>query len=227
MAQTYNMSTANNSILPTEIKLALEYMLDSADYIADLAAGQKMIRDITNGITVFGSARTPKNHAFYASARLMGQLLAKAGYTVATGGGGGIMEAANRGAFEVGGESIGLNILLPFEQFPNVYTTRNHNFKYFFTRKQCLVDVSTKAVIFYPGGYGTLDELSDVLTQIQTGKLPLISVILVCSEFWHTWDEYVKETFLKYEMLTEEDTKFYKIVDTPEEAMEILLGHTA
>jgi uncharacterized protein (TIGR00730 family) len=211
----------NAPIMTDGIKLALEYLLDSADYIADLAAGHKVIENIQRGVTVFGSARTNPNHGDYAAARKLGQLLARAGYTVTTGGGGGIMEAANRGAFEVGGMSLGLDIMLPHEQAPNAYTTTNHTFKYFFTRKQCLVDVA-KAVVCFPGGFGTLDELTEVLTQVQTGKIPPMPLVLVGKTFWDKWDSYVKDALIADGVVSARDSELYRIVDTSEEIMDIL-----
>jgi uncharacterized protein (TIGR00730 family) len=203
------------------IKLALEYLLDSADYIADLAAGHKTIEHIDHGITVFGSARTKPGNPYYAEARRLGQLLARAGFTVTSGGGGGIMEAVNRGAFEAGGMSIGLGIKLPYEELPNVYTTTSHSFKYFFTRKQCLIDVA-KAVICFPGGFGTLDEMTEVITQVQTGKLAVMPLVLVGAKFWSAWDDYVRTTLLDHGMVGEVDCALYNIVDTADEVMEYL-----
>jgi len=207
--------------MTNDIKLALEYLLDSADYIADLAAGYKKIEGIKRGVTVFGSARTAPSDPAYESARKLGKMLAQAGYTVTTGGGGGIMEAANRGAYEAGGYSLGLDIMLPREQAPNGYTTTNHTFKYFFTRKQCLIDVA-KAVICYAGGFGTLDELTEVLTQVQTDKIAPMPLILIGKSFWSNWDNYIKSTLLEHKMINPGDRELYQIVDTPEEAVAII-----
>ncbi|MDR0859227.1 MAG: TIGR00730 family Rossman fold protein [Oscillospiraceae bacterium] len=210
-----------NIVMNDSIKVALEYLLDSADYIADLAAGHKTIEHVDHGITVFGSARTKPSNPYYAEARKLGQLLARNGFTVTSGGGGGIMEAVNRGAFEAGGMSIGLGIKLPYEELPNVYTTTSHSFKYFFTRKQCLIDVA-KAVICFPGGFGTLDELTEVITQVQTGKLAAMPLILVGKKFWTAWDEYSRNTLLDHGMVSEADCELYTIVDGAEEVMSCL-----
>ncbi|MBO5791212.1 MAG: TIGR00730 family Rossman fold protein, partial [Lentisphaeria bacterium] len=129
-------------------------------------------------VSVFGSARTPVDSEYYNAAVEVGKLLVKAGYGVITGGGPGIMEAASKGAFEAGGRSVGLNIELPMEQNPNPYQNESLAFRYFFVRKVCFLKYSS-AVIVFPGGFGTLDELSEVLTMVQTGKINMIPIIFV------------------------------------------------
>ena len=172
-------------------------------------------------VSVFGSARTNENNEDYISARELGGKLVKAGYGVITGGGPGIMEAASRGAYEAGGSSIGLNIELPMEQNPNKYQTTSLFFRYFFVRKVCFLKYST-AVIVYPGGFGTLDELSEVLTMVQTGKINMIPIIFVDKKFWGGVVEWFKNSLAAEGMIDESDLELFHLVDTAEEAVRYL-----
>ena len=172
-------------------------------------------------VSVFGSARTAPDDPVYTSARELGNRLAEAGYGVITGGGPGVMEAAARGAYEKGGVSIGLNIELPFEQTPNPYQTTSISFNYFFVRKVSFLKYST-AVIVYPGGFGTLDELSEVLTMVQTGKINLIPIIFVNRKFWGGLIRWFKNTMLADGMISAEDMELIEVVDSAEEAVEYL-----
>ncbi len=175
----------------------------------------------TRGVSVFGSARTPAGHPYYEQARETGALLAGEGFTVITGGGPGIMEAANRGAFEAGGVSVGCNIELPFEQGGNPYVTRSLTFKYFFVRKTMFVKYSTAFVIF-PGGFGTLDELFEALTLIQTRKIKNFPVVLVGRDYWGGLVEWVKERLLAEGMIGDPDLLMLRLTDSPAEAVEIV-----
>ena len=172
-------------------------------------------------VSVFGSARTKEDDPVYASARQLGNLLAEAGYGVITGGGPGVMEAASRGAYEKNGISVGLNIELPMEQHPNPYQTHSISFNYFFVRKVSFLKYST-AVIVYPGGFGTLDELSEVLTMVQTGKINLIPIIFVNRKFWGGLIRWFKNTMLKEKMISPEDMDLIEVVDSAEEAVAYL-----
>ena len=172
-------------------------------------------------VSVFGSARTPEDDPVYASARELGSRLVEAGYGVITGGGPGVMEAASRGAYEKNGVSIGLNIELPMEQYPNPYQTDSISFNYFFVRKVSFLKYST-AVIVYPGGFGTLDELSEVLTMVQTGKINMIPIIFVNRKFWNGLIRWFKNTMLAEKMISPEDMDLIEVVDTAEEAVEFL-----
>ena len=172
-------------------------------------------------VSVFGSARTPQDSEFYESARQTGALLVKAGYGVITGGGPGIMEAASRGAFEAGGRSVGLNIELPMEQFPNKFQNESLSFRYFFVRKVCFLKYSS-AVIVYPGGFGTLDELSEVLTMVQTGKINMIPIIFVGSSFWKGLVEWFRQSLEADGMISPQDMELFKVVDSAEEAVAYL-----
>lgn len=172
-------------------------------------------------ITVFGSARFNEGHPHYETARKMGAKLAKAGYVVVTGGGPGIMEAANRGAHEAGGYNVGANIILPFEQTHNPYLNKVVNFYYFFVRKVILVKYSFAFVIF-PGGFGTLDEMSEALTLIQTGKLYDFPVILIGKDYWGGLVTWMNEVLVKQDAVKAQDMKFFTLTDDLDEAMNII-----
>jgi hypothetical protein len=172
-------------------------------------------------ITVFGSARFTEGHFNYEKARKLGTLLARDGYTVITGGGPGIMEAANRGAKEAGGHSVGCNIILPHEQQPNPYLDRFITFYYFFVRKVMLVKYSY-AFIIMPGGLGTLDEMTEAITLIQTGKLYDFPVILIDCDYWKGFYDWVEGTLVAQGAVSREDLDFIHIVDEPQEALSII-----
>ena len=172
-------------------------------------------------VSVFGSARTKEDAPDYLSAVECGKLLVENGYSVITGGGGGIMEAASKGAFEAGGNVVGLNIELPMEQNPNKYQTKSLFFRYFFVRKVCFLKYST-AIIVYPGGFGTLDELSEVLTMVQTGKINMIPIIFVDKKFWGGVVDWFKNTLATEGMIDEKDLDLFQLVDTAEDAVAYL-----
>ncbi|MGA9993826.1 MAG: TIGR00730 family Rossman fold protein [Pyrinomonadaceae bacterium] len=178
---------------------------------------------IKNGVTIFGSARTHEDDHQYKAAEETARLLALSGFSVITGGGPGIMEAANRGAFEAGGQSIGCNIELPFEQKANPYLTRSITFKYFFVRKTMFVKYSTAFVIF-PGGFGTLDELFEALTLIQTRKIRNFPVVMFGSKFWGGMIEWIKNSVLEEGKITEYDLHRLHLTDSPEEVVQIILS---
>ena len=172
-------------------------------------------------VTVFGSARFEKGHPYYELARDMGRALAKAGYAVMTGGGPGLMEAANRGAREAGGLSLGCNIQLPKEQKPNKYLDKFIEFEHFFVRKVMLVKYSSAFVVM-PGGYGTLDEAFEVATLIQTGKLERFPIIGLGGKFWYDLRKFARETLIVEGVIDPEDIKFVHPVESVEEAMSVL-----
>src|SRR5690606_25145895 len=161
----------------------------------ELNEGFEVIHRYDKTVTIFGSARFVEGDKYYDLARQAGQMISGAGYTVSTGGAGGIMEAGNRGAYEAGGDSLGFNIKLPHEQVLNPYTTDHLSFHYFFTRKVILA-YGAKAYVFFPGGYGTLDELFEVMTLIQTQKAPQAPMIHVGSELWNGLDKIINEQML-------------------------------
>jgi len=206
----------NNDLLPKDSWRILRILAETVEAFDTMAPLPEML------VSVFGSARTAEDSADYRSARELGGLLVKAGYGVITGGGPGVMEAAGRGAYEAKGVSVGLNIELPHEQHPNHYQNTSLSFRYFFIRKLCFLKYST-AVIVYPGGFGTLDELSEVMTMIQTRKINLIPLILVGRNFWKGFFDWVRATLVPAGMIDMEDLGFIKLVDTAEEAVDYLV----
>jgi len=185
------------------------------------------IEDLSNippGVSVFGSARTGVEDEMYQVAVRLGGLIVRNGYSVITGGGPGIMEAANRGAFEAKGESVGLCIELPLEQKTNDYITTQLNFRHFFVRKVMFVRYA-RAFIGLPGGFGTMDELFECLTLIMTDKIQPFPVILISSDYWGGLLEWMKNTMVKRGMIYSSELDFIHVVETPEEAMEIILRY--
>ncbi len=190
--------------------------------MGEFVEGFDDLATITRAVSIFGSARTPPDHPQYKEAQETAALLARAGFAVITGGGPGIMEAANRGAFDAGGLSVGCNIELPFEQKPNSYQTRSLTFKYFFVRKTMFVKYSTAFIIF-PGGYGTLDELFESLTLIQTRKIRNFPVVLFGSKYWGGMMEWIKTVMLTEGKINDVDLNLLYITDSPAEAVEIVV----
>lgn len=172
-------------------------------------------------ITVFGSARTPEDNVYYKEAEKLGRLLAEQGFGVITGGGGGIMEAAHKGAYNAGGQTIGLNIVLPHEQHPNPYQTNSLNFRYFFIRKVNFLKYAVGVFIF-PGGFGTMDEFFESLTLVQTNKVNRIPLILVGKEFWQGALKWIDKTLDAQGYISPEDQDLYHVVDSAEEGMAYL-----
>jgi len=189
--------------------------------MAEFSESFEILGDLPQSVTVFGSARTPESHAMYQTARYLGAQIAREGFATVTGGGPGIMEAANRGAYEVGGISVGLNIVLPREQRPNPYTTTSLNFRYFFVRKVLLIKYSIAAVIF-PGGFGTLDELFETITLIQTERILPFPVILFDSTYWGGLFEWLRKQVLTQGNISAADLGLYHLTDSIEEALEII-----
>jgi uncharacterized protein (TIGR00730 family) len=175
-------------------------------------------------VTVFGSARTTHTDPWYAKAHKLGTLLAKHHYAAITGGGPGIMEAVNKGAFEAGGISVGLNIELPHEQRPNPFINRLLNFRYFFIRKVCFVKYASGFVLF-PGGYGTLDELFESITLIQTDRIGRFPVVLMGRTHWAGLIEWLDERVQGTGMIAPADLKLLHLADEPEEALDFILKH--
>jgi len=180
------------------------------------------LADVSDGVTIFGSARTPPTDPYYVKAVQTAMLLAQAGIPVLTGGGPGIMEAANRGAKEAGGLSIGCNIELPFEQGSNPFLSRSLNFKFFFVRKTMFVKYATAFIVF-PGGYGTLDELFEALTLIQTGKVTHFPVILFGSAYWAGLVEWLTRTVAEERKINPTDLLLFRVTDDPAEAARIVM----
>ena len=180
------------------------------------------LSDVRDGVSIFGSARTPATDPHYAAAVETAKLLARAGIPVITGGGPGIMEAANKGAIEGKGLSIGCNIELPFEQGANRFLTRSLNFKFFFVRKTMFVKYATAFIVF-PGGYGTLDELFEALTLIQTGKVKDFPVILFGKEYWSGLLDWLTKTVAAERKVDAKDLKLFRVTDDPEEATRLVI----
>lgn len=172
--------------------------------------------DMPKGVTIFGSARVQPGTPAYDKAETLGRLLVEAGFPVITGGGGGVMEAGNKGASEAGGHSVGLNIELPFEQMPNPYANVRLNFRYFFVRKVIFVKYSVAYVVM-PGGFGTLDELAEALTLIQTHRIRPFPVILVGSDYWSGLLDWIKNVQLEHGMISPDDLDYIMIMDDPAE----------
>lgn len=190
--------------------------------MSEFVEGYQFLSQFSSQVTVMGSARTMENSHYYAEARKMGGLLAKHKFTVMTGGGGGIMEAANRGAFELGGTSVGINIELPHEQHINPYVQKSMGCFYFLTRK-VLLTAPAQAFVMFPGGFGTLDELFEVLDQIRSGNLSRVPVILVGISYWEPLVNFLRgNVFERIHAVAEEDMSMIHMVDSAEEAMVII-----
>jgi len=190
--------------------------------MGEFVEGFDTLAGVDPAISVFGSARVPPDHPDYRAAELTGRLLAEAGFAVITGGGPGIMEAANKGAAEAGGESIGCNIELPFEQGMNVYVRKPINFHYFFVRKTMFVKYSEGFIIF-PGGFGTLDELFEALTLIQTRKVRNFPVVLFNTGYWQGLLDWLRNSMLAGGKILPEDLDLIVVTDSPEEAVSVVV----
>ncbi len=186
--------------------------------MAEFVEGFEMLAKIPPAVAIFGSARALPGSPAYEKAQAVARLLASNGYSVITGGGPGVMEAANRGASEAGMTSVGLNIELPLEQKPNIFANKLVNFRYFFVRKVMFVKYSIAFVIL-PGGFGTLDELFEAITLIQTRKIKPFPVILVGKEYWKGLLDWIGDALLREKMIGVEDLDILKTVDTAEEVL--------
>lgn len=180
------------------------------------------LAQIPAGVSIFGSARTQPDNKYYEAAVETGRLLVKENFAVITGGGPGIMEAGNKGAFESGGTSIGCNIELPFEQSANPYQTVSLTFNYFFVRKVMFVKYAVAFIIF-PGGFGTMDELFEALTLIQTKKIRNFPVVLFGNDYWSGLVTWIKETMLANKLVSPEDLNLLFVTDSPEEAVQFIV----
>lgn len=206
-------------------KLSIADIERANSYAKDLGQGLQIVRSFPQGVTVFGSARLPQENKYCVMAYKLGGLLAKNGHAVVTGGGPGIMEAASRGAYEIGGRSIGLNITLKHEQFPNPYLTDCVTFEYFFARKVSLV-MASKVFVFFPGGFGTMDEISEVLCLTQEDKMPKMPIFLVGKSYWRSFDRIIKK-MLELKLIGLQDTRLFKITDDLNEVVKAAnkIGH--
>lgn len=191
--------------------------------MGEFVEGFDELATLTRAVAIFGSARTSPDNPEFAAAQETAALFIKEGYAVITGGGPGIMEAANKGAFEANGLSVGCNIELPFEQRPNAYQTRSLKFRYFFVRKMMFVKYSLGFVIF-PGGFGTLDELFEALTLIQTRKIRNFPVVLFGSSYWGGLLDWINGVALRDGKVAPKDLNLFKVTDSPAEVVQIVLN---
>jgi uncharacterized protein (TIGR00730 family) len=189
--------------------------------LGEYVHGFDELAEVAAAVCVFGSARTPADDPMYEAARDLGRRLARAGFAVITGGGPGIMEAANRGAREAGGLSVGCNIELPHEQSLNPYVDVSVNFRYFFCRKTMFMKYAEGFTLF-PGGFGTLDELFEALTLIQTGKVKRFPVVLFGSAYWGALVDWVRDRVLAEGKIAPEDMKLFTVTDSTEEACRVI-----
>lgn len=187
----------------------------------ELQTAADTLQEIGWGVSVFGSARIKPDHKYYQLAEELGQRLAKANYPVIAGGGPGIMEAANKGAFEAGGKSVGLNIRLPRETTNNPYQTHSLQFEYFYSRKATFF-MHSAAYIALPGGFGTLDELFEAITLVQTKKNPPAPIVLVGSDFWAGLIEWIKEQLISHAFIGVNDVNLVTVTDDLDEVMRIV-----
>ncbi|MES1981300.1 MAG: TIGR00730 family Rossman fold protein [Pseudomonadota bacterium] len=192
--------------------------------MSEFVAATDRLSVIQPAVSIFGSARTRSDHPFYKKTEEIARLLSDAGFSVISGGGPGIMEAANKGAFYGKSPSVGLNIQLPHEQNNNPYQNISQTFKHFFARKVMFVKFASAYVVM-PGGFGTLDELMEALTLVQTGKTRRIPIILVCSDFWKGMVDWIRETLLVEGMINPEDMDLIQIIDDPEEVVNAIFKH--
>jgi len=189
--------------------------------MAEFVEAIETLSKIKHAVSIFGSSRTKPDDPYYQKAEHLARLLAEKGFSVITGGGPGVMEAANKGAAEAGGRSVGMNIRLPFEQKPNPYANISIDYKYFFTRKVMFVKYAMAYVVL-PGGFGTMDELFEALTLIQTKRIKSFPVILMGSEYWKGLIDWLRKTVLHDNKISSADLELVQIIDDPEEAVKYI-----
>lgn len=194
------------------------------EIMAEFVDATERLKEITPAVSIFGSARTPVDHPYYKLTEEIARLLSDAGFSVISGGGPGIMEAANKGAFPGKSPSIGLNIELPHEQTKNPYQDVSQNFKHFFMRKVMFVKYASAYVVM-PGGFGTLDEVMEAITLVQTGKTLKIPIILVCEPFWRGLLDWIKTTLVDEKMIAIEDLNLIQVINEPKEIVEAIFKH--
>ena len=189
--------------------------------MAEIVDGIETLSNVHNAVTIFGSARVKPDDICYQNTEKLARLLVQEKFSVITGGGPGVMEAANKGAAEAGGKSVGLNIKLPYEQKPNPYANIHLDYKYFFVRKVMFVKYAVAYVIM-PGGFGTMDELFEALTLIQTKKIKAFPLILMGSEYWQGLIDWLKNTMIKNGKILAADLDLIQVVDEPEEVVKLI-----
>jgi uncharacterized protein (TIGR00730 family) len=196
------------------------------EIMAEFVTATESLTAIQPAVAIFGSARTPESHRYYVLTEKVARLLSDAGFAVLSGGGPGIMEAANKGAHAGKSPSVGLNISLPNEQSGNPYQDVSHTFQHFFARKVMFVK-SASAYVVMPGGFGTLDELFEALTLVQTGKIRRIPIILMQSAFWAPLIEWFKDRLVAENMINAEDLDLFKLIDDPAQVVSAIFDHYA
>jgi len=201
-------------------------LLRAIRIFGEFVKGFRALHFVGPCVTVFGSARFPETHRYYALAREMGRRIAGLGLTTMTGGGPGIMEAANRGARDAGGASVGCNIVLPQEQKPNPHLDRWVEFRYFFVRKVMLIKYS-QAFVVLPGGFGTMDEVFETATLVQTAKIHNFPIILMGVDFWKPLFDLLESKFVKEGTIGPDDIKLLTLTDSPDEAVDCIIAHLA
>ncbi len=189
--------------------------------MAEFIEGFETLSRVGKAVSIFGSSRTKSDDKYYKMAEELAAMLVKEGYAIISGGGPGIMEAANKGAFKAGGESIGLNIEIPREQKPNKFIKTLLNFRYFFCRKVMFVKYASAYVVF-PGGYGTMDEFFEALTLIQTKRIKSFPVILVGGEYWMELVEWINGELVRQKYISKKDTNLFHVADTSQEVVEVI-----
>jgi len=194
------------------------------EIIAEFVTATERLQAIQPAVTLFGSARTTPDHPYYVLAEEIARRLSDAGFSVISGGGPGIMEAANKGSQSGPSPSVGLNIQLPHEQGANAFQDVSHTFQHFFARKVMFVKLSC-AFVMMPGGYGTLDELTEVLTLVQTGKIRSVPVILVHSGYWKGLVDWIDATLVKEGMISPGDRELFQIIDEPQAVVDAIFTH--
>ena len=194
------------------------------EIIAEFVTATERLQAIQPAVAIFGSARTTPEHPYYAVAEDIAKRLSEAGFSVISGGGPGIMEAVNKGAFEGPSPSVGLNIQLPHEQSGNAYQDISHTFQHFFARKVMFVKLSC-AFVMMPGGFGTLDELMEVLTLVQTGKIRRVPVILVNSKFWSGLLDWIRGQLIADGMIGVDDPSLLQVIDDPQAVVDAIFDH--
>lgn len=206
-------------------KLSIADLERANAYAKDLIHGLRTVRSFPQGVTIFGSARLSQDSKYCKMAYKLGRLLAENGHAVVTGGGPGIMEAASHGAYEIGGRVIGFNITLAHEQFPNPYLTDCLTFEYFFARKVSLA-MASKVFVFFPGGFGTMDELSEILCLMQEKKMPKMPVFLVGEDYWKGFDKMIGK-MIALKLISAKDTGIFKITNDVNEVVKAAnkIGH--
>ena len=213
----HRMAQVNDSSLSRESWKIFQIM-------AEFVEGFERLASIKPSVSIFGSARTTPDHPYYKLAVEISRALSDAGFSVVSGGGPGIMEAANLGAYDGRSPSIGLNIQLPHEQVGNPYQDISLTFRHFFSRKVMFVKYASAYVVM-PGGFGTLDELIEIMTLVQTGKTRKIPIILVHKPFWEGLIDWFKETLIKEKTIDPQDLDLIKILETPKEVLDAIFAH--